>query len=246
MTSYSEGTLIRGLSFLAEKQAAISNNLANVDTSSFKRRIAVAQETVNNFQSMLDGQMPSIAFREQSDFGRGILRETGNRFDVAVDGDHWLEVQNANGKNYYTRNGQLQVANNGDLVTRDGLKVLDSGGNAINVGQGSSAPTDIVISPNGTVQDPGTGQSWGPLSMKKLDNPAALQPVGRGLYNDPTRQEGQQVGDGLRQGFLEGSNVDSLQELVAMITVQRSFTATQKALNAASRLQENIISNVLR
>ena len=74
----------------------------------------------------------------------------------------------------------------------------------------------------------------------------ALQPIGRGLYRDPTGQVGRPAGDGLQQGFLEGSNVDALQELVAMITVERSFAATQKALTSSSRLQENIITNILR
>ncbi|MCA8952358.1 MAG: flagellar hook basal-body protein [Planctomycetes bacterium] len=246
MTSYSEAILIRGLSFLSDKQAAIANNLANVDTASFKRRISVAKEASHDFQSMLDAHMPAVAYSEQSDFGRGILRETGNRFDIAVDGSFWLRVRNASGQDYYTRNGQLQINQNGEVVTRDGLKLLDNAGNPIQVGAGDSAPSDFVVSPNGTIQDPTTGESWGPIAMVDLPEPESLQPVGRGLYADPKQQEGKQAGDGVRQGFLEGSNVDSLQELVAMITVERSFSATQKALNAASRLQENIITNVLR
>ena len=108
------------------------------------------------------------------------------------------------------------------------------------------APPRIVISPNGSVQDPETGQAWGPIGLVDLPNPKALTPIGRGLYTDPTKQTGTPAGDGLQQGFLEGSNVESLQELVAMITVQRSFSATQKALTSASRLQENIITNILR
>ena len=84
------------------------------------------------------------------------------------------------------------------------------------------------------------------MAMVALPNPEALVPVGRSLYMDPKKQEGTQGVSGLQQGFLEGSNVDSLQELVAMITVERSFSATQKALSGMDRLQENLITNMLR
>lgn len=246
MSSYSEAVLIKGLSFLAERQASIANNLANVDTSSFKRRIALANESSHDFQSMLDTHMPSIGFDQKVDYGRGIARETGNRFDVAIDGDYWLQVQNLAGDTYYTRNGQLQADRAGYLVTRDGMRLLDQGGAPIQLGIGDAAPSDISISPNGSVVDPATGQRWGPINIVSLDNTDALVPTGRGLYRDTLNQVGKPAADGLQQGFLEGSNVDSLQELVAMITVERSFAATQKALTSASRLQENIISNMLR
>ena len=81
MTSYGENALVRSLSFLAEKQGAIANNLANVDTTSFKRRLAVA-ESAGSFQSLLDKQLTAISYTEQADMARGTIRETGNDFDV--------------------------------------------------------------------------------------------------------------------------------------------------------------------
>lgn len=246
MTSYGETALVRGLSFLAEKQAATAHNLANVDTTSFKRRAAVAVESSDAFQSLLDKQMPTIQYQEQSDMGRGILRETGNRFDVAVDGPQWLRVQNEQGNQFYTRNGQLQISNEGRLITRDGLAVLDQGGAPIQIGTGDDVPAELTISPNGTIANPTTGQTWGPLAVVTLPKPEALVPTGRGLYVDTANQQGVQAGDAVQQGFLEGSNVDSLQELVQMIAVERSFAATQKALTGLGRLQENLITNILR
>jgi len=246
MTGYAESALVRGITFLAEKQAAIANNLANVDTTSFKRRFAVATESTQDFQSMLEGQMQTITYSEKSDMGRGIVRETGNTLDVALDGPFWMRVQNAQGANYYTRNGQLQISGDGKLVTRDGLAVLDQNGAAIQIGTGGDAPSEITISPNGTVQDPVTGQTWGPIAVVTLPDPDALTPIGKSLYIDTKNQRGTQAGDGVQQGFLEGSNVDSLQELVAMISVERSFTATQKALSGVGRLHENLIDNMLR
>ena len=235
-----------GLTFLAEKQASIANNLANVDTSSFKRRTAIAEGSGDRFHTMLDSRMSTVGYREQSDMQRGTLRETGNKLNVAIDGPEWMRVQNSNGGEFYTRNGQLNIALDGYLTTRDGLRILGKDGSPILLGGGEATPTDLTFSPNGTISDQQTGQTYGPIALVALPDPEALMPVGRGLYTDPKNQGGKQGVTGLQQGFLEGSNVDSLQELVAMITVERSFSATQKALTGMDRLQGNLITNILR
>jgi flagellar basal-body rod protein FlgF len=245
MTSYGEMALVRGMSFLAEKQASIANNLANVDTTSFKRRTAVADDA-GAFQTMLDQQMSAIRYVEGTDMQRGVIRETGGRFDVAIDGPHWLRVRDSEGRDYLTRNGQLQLAADGRLATSQGMSVLDAGGAPINLGAGEESPTEITFSPNGTIVDPRSGRTFGTLAMVQVPDQQALIPVGRSLYVDQKQQRTTQAGDGLQQGFLEGSNVDSLQELVQMIAVERSFGASQKALSGIGRLQSNMISNILR
>ena len=246
MAGYGETALVRSLSFLAEKQASIANNLANVDTTSFKRRAAVAQDTGARFQSLLDRRMASVDYVERNDMQRGILRETGNKLDVAIDGTQWMRVEDAEGRRFYTRNGQFQIGREGRLETRDGMAVLDQSDPPITFGTGEQAPSEITFSPNGTIANPTTGQTWGPLALVELPDPDALVPIGRSLYVDTADQKGTQTADGLQQGFLEGSNVDSLQELVQMITVERSFSATQKALTGINRLQQNLITNILR
>jgi flagellar basal-body rod protein FlgF len=245
MTSYGETALVRGLAFLAEKQASIANNLANVDTTSFKRRSAIATPA-GTFHSMLDERMTAISYTERTDLQRGILRETGNDFDVAVDGSAWMRVQDQNGQRFYTRNGQLQIAGDGRLITRDGLAVLDANNQPLLLGAGTEAPSDVTFSPNGTVSNPITGQTFGTMALVQIPRQESLVPVGKGLYTDPENQRTTQAGDGLQQGFLEGSNVDSLQELVQMIAVERSFSASQKVLSGIGRLQENLITNILR
>ncbi|MFK7738702.1 MAG: flagellar hook-basal body protein [Planctomycetota bacterium] len=245
MAGYGETALVKSLSFLAEKQASISNNLANVDTTAFKRRAAIAQDTGPKFHTLLDRNLRSVDYVEKSDMERGVLRETGNRFDVAVDGDAWMRVQRGEDQ-YYTRNGRLQIGSDGFLVTNAGDRVLNQDGNPIQIGTGAEAPSDLQISPNGAISNPFTGQGYGTLALLDLDNPEAMVPIGQGLYTDPSNQAGTQSGGSVRQGFLEGSNVDSLQELVAMITVERTFSATQSALTGINRLQENMITNILR
>ena len=251
MTGYAENSLVRGLSFLAEKQAAIANNLANVNTTSFKRRMAVAADSGDQFHTLLDQRLSAVDFQQRSDLEVGAIRETGNRLDIALEGPQWLRVQDENGAQFYTRNGQLRFdeseqADTGVLVNGDGLKLLDINGQPITIQTGQGAPNDLAISPNGTITNPKDNSQIGQLALVELPNPQDLQPAGRGLFTDPRAQEGAQAADGLRQGALEGSNVDSLQELVAMITVERSFSATQRVLKGVNQLQENMITQMLR
>lgn len=245
MGNYGETALVRGLSFLAEKQASIANNLANVDTASFKRRIGVATPT-SGFDSLLDRELDAVAYSERTDRQAGVVRETGNLMDVALDNGQWLRVQDANRNTLYTRNGQLQVGTNGYLQTRAGQMVLDQNGQPISLGNGETVPAEIRISPNGTISNPANGQTWGPISVVTFADQEALAPVGQGLHRDTRNQQPVQAAAGVQQGYLEGSNVDSLQELVAMITVERSFAATQKALTGLGRIQDNLITNILR
>lgn len=177
---------------------------------------------------------------------RGTIRETGNLNDIALNGPQWLRVQDQKGQRYYTRNGQLQLGRDGRLTTRDGLYVLDSTNQPIVIGAGEEMPAELRIAPNGQISNPVTGQTWGPIQLALVPDQQALVPVGKSLYVDPKNQKTKQAGDGVQQGYLEGSNVDSLQELVQMITVERSFSATQKALSGIGRLQENLITNILR
>lgn len=246
MGGYGETALVRGLGFLAEKQAAIANNLANVDTTSFKRRVATTTPGAASFQSLLEQELPTVEYQERADLSRGIVRETGNRLDVAIDGPQWLRVQNRAGATFYTRNGQLQVDAQGQLVNRSGLAVLDSGGAPISLNTTDANVGTLVISPNGQIGDPKSGATYGTLGLFTLPRPEALVPTGNGLYADPEGQAASLVPGGVQQGFLEGSNVDSLQELVQMITVERSFTATQKALSGLGRMEENLVNNILR
>jgi flagellar basal body rod protein FlgG len=245
VTDYGETTLVRGLSFLADRQAAIANNLANVDSSAYKRKLSVATPQ-RGFDSMLGREMEAVAYAERTDRQPGVVRETGNLYDIAIGGDDWLRVQDDKGKTFYTRNGQLRVGVNGYLETRNGKQVLDTSGQPISLGNAETLPAEIRISPNGTISNPTNNQTWGPIAVAQLPEPEALVPVGEGLYVDPKNQRATLGGDGLQQGFLEGSNVDSLQELVAMITVERNFAATQRALTGLGRIKDNLVSNILR
>jgi flagellar basal body rod protein FlgG len=219
--------------------------MANVDTSSFKRRIGVAAPQ-QGFDSLLDRELDAVTYTERTDRQAGVVRETGNLMDVALAEGQWLRVEGPGGKPLYTRSGELRIGTNGYVLTRDGQKVLDTSGQPISLGNTETVPSEIRISPNGSISNPANGQTWGPLAVVTVPDQEALAPVGKGLYRDTKNQQTTQAADGVQQGYLEGSNVDSLQELVAMITVERSFAATQKALTGIGRIQDNLITNILR
>lgn len=246
MTDYAQLSLVRSMSFLAESQSAIANNLANVDTASYKRRAPVATDSQRLFDRVLGAYMPTVQYTERTDFTQGTMRETGNPMEFALAQDTWMRVQDQSGKTYLTRNGRMQIDQQGRLTTDDGLRYLDQGGNPIVVGSGESAPSQISISPNGQVSDPTSGQAWGPIGVFRVNDPQAIRPAGAGKFEDMSRQQLQLVADGVQQGFQEGSNVDSLQELVQMIVVQRSFSATQKALSSVGRMQDQLVANISR
>lgn len=246
MVNYAEVSLVRGLAWLAEAQAAISHNLANVDTANFKRRAPQAIAAQNDFAAVLGSRLPTVRYQEHTNWQPGNSRETGHRLDVALDGQSWFRVQDAGGRVFYTRDGSLQIDKDGRLVTANGMSYLDQAGQPIQLGAGEDTPNELAIAPNGSLTDPLTGQTWGPLGVWKLADTNSLTPAGTGLFTDPSGQQAQLVADGVQQGYQEGSNVDSLQELVQMIVVQRSFAGTQRALSGVGRMQESLINNMLR
>lgn len=245
MTRYAEIALVRGLSWLADAQATIANNLANIDTSGFKRRSPVAVTTAHDFDSVL-GRLSSIGFQEHLDWRPGHALETGNRLDVALGSDTFFRVQDADGRVFYTRDGQMSLDRDGRLVNRNGLLYLDQAGKPIPLSEDGAPPADFAIAPNGQISAPGSGRTWGPIGIWRLPDAAALRPVGRGLFHDVRDQRPQLLPDGAQQGYREASNVDSLQELVQMIIVQRSFAATQRAMTGIGRMQDHLIQNVSR
>ncbi len=246
MGNYAESALVRSMSYLANVQGAIAHNLANVDTKSFKRRSYQAVEGGDLFAQHLQASMPTIAYGEHTDWRPGVSRQTGNKFDVALDQRAFMRVQDDEGRIFYTRDGEMRLDDKGRLVTRAGLRYLDANNTEITLLNGDVSPSDITISPNGTIAEAGgTGQTWGPLGLWQLPDRNALQPRGDGLYVDLGGQSPLPAPPGaIQQGYVEGSNVDSLQEMVQMILVQRTFGATQRALTGVGRMSEQLIESV--
>ncbi|MCS2153265.1 flagellar basal-body rod protein FlgG [Scandinavium goeteborgense] len=251
-----------GLSAQDAEMSAIANNIANVNTDGFKRDRVMFQDLFYQTQqapgTMLDQDnvMPTgIQFGSgvrvvgtQKIFTEGNVQTTDNPLNIAIMGQGFLQVQKTNGDIAYTRDGALEVNADGVLTNAQGLPLEPE----IDVPQGA---TNFAIGPDGTVtaQVPGDSDSTvlGQLSLVNFINPAGLQAEGDNLYvetvasGQPT--EGDPGEDGMGQiqnNALEGSNVDIVNEMVNMITVQRAYEMNAKMVSAADDMLQYINQNL--
>ena len=235
------------------KLQAIANNLANVNTVGFKRDRVVfedlfyqvdaqpgaqsADNTVSNGVQLGNG---TRLVGTQKIFTNGNLQTTSQPLDVAISGAGFLQVRRPNGEPAYTRAGQLQVDANGTLTNAQGLALVPQ----ITVPQNATA---ITIGENGmvsaTVAGSTTPTELGQLTLTGFVNPAGLLALGENLFSETaasgTANEGR-PGDGalgkLKQGALEGSNVQVVEEMVDMIAAQRTYEMNTKVLSAADNM----------
>ncbi|QOL49804.1 flagellar basal-body rod protein FlgG [Massilia litorea] len=235
------------------KLQAIANNLANVNTVGFKRDRVVfedlhyqvdaqpgaqsADNTVSNGVQLGNG---TRLVGTQKVFTNGSIQTTSQQLDVAISGNGFLQVRRPNGDAAFTRAGQLQVDANGTLVNAQGLPLVPQ----ITVPNNATA---ITIAENGTVSATVPGQAApteiGALTLTGFVNPAGLLALGENLFSETAASgapnEGR-PGDGalgkLKQGALEGSNVQVVEEMVDMIAAQRTYEMNTKVLSAADNM----------
>ena len=232
----------------------ISHNLANVSTTGYKRNNAVFEDLIYQnlrqvgAQTSEENQLPTglhlgLGVRTVAtsrNFTQGSLQQSSNSLDVAINGNGFFEVNLPDGTIGYTRDGSFQLDAQGRLVTSGGLPVA----NGITVPQGA---TSISISESGVVSATIAGnpqpQQLGQLAMSSFINAAGLQPVGQNMYKESAAsgapQQGQPGTNGLgvmRQGFLETSNVNVVEELVTMIQTQRAYEMNSKAIQTSDQM----------
>lgn len=227
----------------------ISNNLANINTTGFKR-------SQINFQDLLYVKMQESGTEVASGivaptgleigsgvraasnvkvFSPGELGSTGNNLDIAISGEGFLQVVMPNGELRYTRDGALQINANGELVTSQGYAIEPSI-------SGLSDVVSITIQKDGgvNVTDSSGSQSVvGNIQLTRFPNPAGLSSEGDNLYSEtiasgsPTTGNPGENGFGtIQSGFLEKSNVQMVTELVNLITAQRAYEINSRAIKA--------------
>lgn len=248
-----------GLEAHHKKLEIISNNLANVNTGSFKKNRgeftdlayqvlsdagAPTSDQTNTTSGLIVGTGTKLVSNKKI-FSQGSLIQTDKPLDVAIQGRGFLKVQQPNGSDYaYTRDGSLSVNPQGQITLHNGYVVqppitIPPGTQKIEVG-----PTGMVSVSSG---NSGTVQQIGQLQLTDFNNPEGLEPMGDNLYRStqasgqPTDGNPQQNGLGeLKQFFLEGSNVNVVEEMVDMIESQRAFEITSKAVSAADNMLHNV------
>ena len=232
----------------------ISHNLANVSTTGYKRANAVFEDLIYQnlrqvgSQTTEQSQLPTglhlgLGVRTVAttrNFLQGSLQQSSNALDVAINGNGFFEVNMPDGTIAYTRDGSFEVNAQGQLVTSSGLPVA----NGITIPQGT---TSVNISADGAVSAIVAGntqpQPLGNLAMSSFINPAGLEPIGQNLFKESAAsgqpQEGTPGTNGLgviKQGYLETSNVNVVQELVTMIQTQRAYEMNSKAISTSDQM----------
>lgn len=251
-----------GLDALDQRMKTISNNLANVATTGFKRDRA-------SFATLMyqDDRNPGAASGADTQYATGLgtgtgvrvvgterihaqgtLLQTDNALDLAIDGAGFFAIQLPDGTQGFTRDGGFKMSANGEIVTASGLRLAQP----LVIPDGA---TQIVIAPDGTITAQVAGEAApvevGQLQLTRFLNPAGLMPIGDNLYREtagsgpPVLGVAGQAGLGqVRQGMLEGSNVSSVQELVDMIETQRAYEINSKVINAADEMNRYVVQNV--
>lgn len=228
-------TAMTGAKHTLGQQAAVSNNLANANTTGYRTETSVLR-AVPVFSEALATRAFVVDSSGGADFRPGTIQQTGGDLDVAVQGPGWIAVRLEDGSEAYTRNGNLHVSANGVLQTRNGLNIQGEGG-PIAIPPGST----ITIAKDGTVSTvairPGSNESNVVLTAGriKLVNPpeAQLTRGPDGLFRLPAGAADADATVTLISGALEGSNVNVVEALVDMISLSRQFEMHMKMLKNA-------------
>lgn len=237
----------------------IANNLANVNTTGFKKSKIEFQdllyETVraagtdqgggNLLPTGLEIGHGSKAVATSRIFTNGELTKTGEQLDVAIQGDGFFEVQMPDNTIAYTRDGALKTDANGNVVTNDGMPL--PGFQPIPAGT-----TNITIAPNGVVTTIGPdGNQNFQIQLVRFTNPSGLESLGGNLFRETDASGAAELGNpaeggfgSLAQNYLEMSNVKVVEEMVNLIMAQRAYEVNSKAVQAADEMMQQ--SNNLR
>jgi flagellar basal-body rod protein FlgF len=225
-------TAMTGANAAANRQAVISNNLANVSTNGFRAQLATYRAVPLRGDGATTRVFALEATAGHSDKPGPAMR-TDRALDTMAVGDAWFTVQGLDGNEAYTRNGHFEVNPEGVLTTGSGLQVLSSGGAPI------TAPTnaDISVSPDGTLSAKVGNQPGNAIGKLKLVVPNPDDPLKRGddglfrpLSGDPLNAEDTAR---LQSGVLEGSNVNPIESMVGMIQTARQFEAQMRLMQTA-------------
>lgn len=245
-------TAATGMQAQQVHQDVVANNLANVNTPGFKGSRAEFQDLMYQVQRQagvattagsplplgIEVGLGSKLTAIQKLFTQGDYQQTGNKFDWAIEGDGFFQLDD-NGKTLYTRAGSFKVNKDGVLVNTDGLKLTPE----VTVPTGT---VNFTIDSGGTwtaKDKAGATLSTGRIELAKFSNPAGLTSVGRSLFaktdgsGDPTTGNPDTEGYGtIAQNFLEMSNVNVVDEMVRMIVGQRAYEVNSKAIQEADQM----------
>jgi flagellar basal-body rod protein FlgG len=253
-------TAATGMEAQQTKMDVIAHNLANTNTTGFKRSRAefedLLSETIRSSgpPNAQGGGQPAalqvgLGVRTVSttkSFATGDMMNTNNPLDLAIEGQGFFKVQRPNGEFAYTRAGNLRVDATGRICTQAG-EVVEPG---ITVPQET---TQLTINPDGTVMAKVPGRDdpseIGTFELSMFANPGGLEAIGGNLFSATGAsgeavnvKPGEQSAGALSQGFLEGANVKAVEEMIDMISTQRAYEMNSKVIQSADQMLQKLTS----
>ena len=266
MTVQTLYTAATGMQALETKLDVIANNMANINTTAFKKdranfedifyrqyRLPGSQDSDGNLTATgIEVGLGTRVSSTQTNYKQGAFETTNKPLDFAIEGEGFFQVDNPNGGFYYTRAGNFNINSTGQIV-------LGSATNGYLLEPNMTVPPDatgIVVSSDGTVQystqDTTDLTTLGQIQLAKFINSDGLLKLGDNLYQQTDASgdffidnPGQNGYGNIRQGFLEASNVEPVNELIDLITTQRSFELNSQVVQAGDQIMQ-IVANLRR
>ncbi|MCM0043816.1 MAG: flagellar basal-body rod protein FlgG [Burkholderiaceae bacterium] len=251
-----------GLDAQQTRLNVISNNLANVNTTGFKRDRALFEDLLYQNVRQAGGQTAQATqaptglmlgtgtrvVATEKIHAQGNMINTQNALDIAVAGEGMFQIQMPDGTLAYSRDGSFKLSNTGQLVTSTGNPlappiVIPGNASSITIGEDGTVSVELFAG--------GGAQQLGQIQIARFVNPAGLQPLGNNLYKQTVASgepqllnPGTQAAGTLRQGMLEASNVNVVEEMVNMIETQRAYEINSKAISAADGMLRFLNNNL--
>ncbi|NLI16954.1 MAG: flagellar basal-body rod protein FlgF [candidate division Zixibacteria bacterium] len=223
------------------KQEIFANNMANANTVGYKKDGAFLHQLEDAKKNLLTDSDWEISMVDGvfTDFSQGFARKTENPLDIAIEGDGFFAVMTPQGERY-TRAGEFSLSADGTLIDKNGYQVQGDGGQIVINGDSINISADGSISVDGTVV--------GKLKIVDFAKPYKLDKAENGYFM-PAEPEIQPITDAkyeLRQGYVEESNVNIVEQMVDMLVSFRAYEAGQKAIHAQDETLEKAVNQVGR
>lgn len=237
-----ENSIYLGLSrqmVLRTNMSIIANNVANMNTPGFRGQNMMFEEYISDPRGADDPLSFVYDYGQYQDSHQGSITQTGNPLDVALNGPGFIRVEGPGGAPSYTRAGDLQIRPDGTLVTSTNHPVLNNGGAPINIPQGSGP---VSIDDNGRISTQLQGEV-GQIGLAEFDNIQNLKPMGDNLYTTdaaplpPARTK-------MKQGYIEGSNVQGVLEMTRMIETLRDYQSVQRLVESENERLRGAIRRI--
>jgi flagellar basal-body rod protein FlgF len=225
---------------LNRRMSAISHNIANLNTTAYRREDLMFEEVLRDTQNGETGEISLVQdVSSFYDLDSGPMKSTGNPLDLALNGDGYFTVQTEDGPRY-TRDGSFNVNGENQLVTHEGRLVLDDNGAPIEIPENAAA---IEVARDGTIStDQGQVAT---LDIATFDNEQALKRQADSLYDPEDMQAQDAEAPEVHQGMVEGSNVQGVVEMTRMMKVAKSYQSAQQMIETDNERQLRAIRTLV-